>query len=311
MVTIKQAADMLLEMDDIAILIHQNPDGDALGSGYGLCLCLQQLGKRAKVLCSDEIPARYDFLLTAKEQDFTPAHYVSVDVADPKLLGSLEELAQKVELCIDHHATNREYAALTLCDSNAAAAAQIVFDVCKQMGAKITPDIANCFYTGISTDTGCFKYQNVTSETMRKAADLIDLKADFATINRLMFDTKSQTRLTAEASVISGMEYYGDGKIAVAVITLDLIKSLNLNALDFDGISALPRTVEGVEIGITLRQRAESEFKISCRSSVYADVSEMCSKLGGGGHKRAAGCQLTGDLETVKQTIVQLAKQYI
>ena len=148
-------------------------------------------------------------------------------------------------------------------------------------------------------------------ETMRKAADLIDLKADFATINRLMFDTKSQTRLTAEASVISGMEYFGDGKLAVAVITLDLIKSLNLNALDFDGISALPRTVEGVEIGITIRQRTENEYKISCRSSVYADVSDMCAKLGGGGHKRAAGCQLTGDLETVKQTIVQLAKQYI
>ena len=136
---------MLLEMDDIAILIHQNPDGDALGSGYGLCLCLQQLGKNAKVLCSDEIPARYSFLLTAKEQDFTPVHYVSVDVADPKLLGSLEELAGKVELCIDHHITNKEYAAVTLCDGNAAAAAQIVFDVCKQMGAVITPDIANCF----------------------------------------------------------------------------------------------------------------------------------------------------------------------
>ena len=302
---------MLLAMDKVAILVHQNPDGDALGSGYGLCMCLQQLGKQAKVLCSDEIPDRYDFLLKAKEQDFTPEHYVAVDVADPKLLGSMEELADRVELCIDHHITNKQYAKVTLCDGQAAAAAEVVFGVCKEMGATITPDIANCFYTGISTDTGCFKYQNVTGTTMRIAADLIDLQADHATINRLMFDTKSQTRLSAEAAVISGMEYHADGKIAVAVITSELIETLNLNALDFDGISALPRTVEGVEIGITIRQRGEEEYKISCRSSVYADVSKMCGELGGGGHVRAAGCQLYGSLQQVKDTIVTLAKKYI
>jgi len=220
-------------------------------------------------------------------------------------------IADRVELCIDHHITNKNYAKVTLCDGDAAAAAETVFLVCKEMGANITPEIANCFYTGISTDTGCFKYQNVTSDTMRIAAELIDLKADFATINRLMFDTKSQTRLAAEAAVISGMEYYADGKIAVAVVTLDLINKLNLTAPDFDGISALPRTVEGVEIGITIRQRQENEYKISCRSSVYADVSKMCGELGGGGHIRAAGCQLTGTLQEVKQIITELAKKYI
>lgn len=310
-ISVEKAAGLLLDMDNVGILTHQNPDGDTLGSGFGLCYALQSLGKKAKVLCSDEIPARYAFLQSQQQSDFEVDSYVAVDVADPALLGSLQPLADQCQLCIDHHVTNKQFANQTLLDSTAAATAQIMVLVCRQMGVHITPQIASCLYTGICTDTGCFKYQNTTSQTLRLAADLIDLQADFVNINRLMFDTKTKQRFLAEGTVISEMEYFADGKIALAVLPMKLIQSLGLTPLDFDGISGLPRQVEGVEIGITIREKQAGVYKISCRSSQYVDVSKMCSEVGGGGHMRAAGCQIEGDVQSVKDTIVNLAKKYL
>ena len=173
--TVKGAADLLKGAKDVLILCHQSPDGDTLGSGYGLYFCLKKLGVRARVLCPDEIP------------DLG----VAVDLADAKLMGRLcAQYRDSVDLCIDHHISNTGYARRLLLDREAAGTAEVIFALAKEWGLAPDPHLADCLYTGIATDSGCFKYQNTTPRTHRIAAERMEWGADAAEINRAIFDTK-------------------------------------------------------------------------------------------------------------------------
>ena len=192
-------ARFLRERDCFEILTHAYPDGDTLGSGFALCMALQQLGKQARVITTG-VPKDFTFLQKGiVPQKFTAQTVVSVDVADVKLLG--ENRAQyegRIDLCIDHHLTNRIDAPLKYVDGSAAANCEILFKLFLLMGVKLDRGIANCLYTGVSTDTGCFRYTNTTSETLRIAADIIDLGCDTAYINKVMFETKTRKKLALE-----------------------------------------------------------------------------------------------------------------
>ena len=161
----KAAARLLEGQDDFLILTHGHPDGDTLGCAFALCRGLQKCGKRARVECTDEIPAKFSYLWREVEQEaFAPRFFVAVDVADPKLLGKrLEErYAAHIDLCIDHHGSNTLYAAQTLLDASAGAACEVIYEVLRELGVEMDEQIADCIYTGLSTDTGCFRYSNAT-----------------------------------------------------------------------------------------------------------------------------------------------------
>ena len=172
------------------------------------------------------------------------------------------------------------------------------------LGAEITPKIADCLYTGISTDTGCFRYPNASANTYRIAADLLEHGANAAEINRLMFDTKSRAAVALLKRLYSDMEFHCDGKCAVFCLTNDVVAETGASEDDLDGVSAMVRQVEGVLLGFTLREREEGVWKVSMRATNPADASVVCAKFGGGGHKGAAGCSLTGELEDVKARVV-------
>lgn len=302
-VTIRQAADFLLENDLFHIICHASPDGDTLGSGFALCGALQGLGKKARVMCADEIPESFLCLTEGIAFDsFEPKTVVSVDIADKVLMGSLEELyGDKVDLAIDHHLSHVPFCEKRLIEPDSAAACEIVYLVIKEMGVKITPQIAKSIYTGIATDTGCFKFSNTTPRTHRLAAEVMELDIDFSRLNHIFFDMKSRERLQVEQKLMSEMEFYSEGRVALAVLTEEMTESIDSE--DINGISALPRSVKGVEIGIVLKER-DGKWKASLRSVDYADVQAICKKHGGGGHLRAAGCTLVGKLDEVKKAIV-------
>ena len=309
-VTIRQAADFLLENDCFHIICHANPDGDTFGSGFALCGALQSLGKKARVLCADEVPESFRSLTEGIAFDsFEPKTVVSVDIADKSLMGSLEEVyADKVDLAIDHHLSHVPFCEKRLIEADSAAACEVVYLVIKEMGVKITPQIARSVYTGIATDTGCFKFANTTPRTHSLAAEVMELDIDFARLNHIFFDMKSRQRLSVEQRLISEMEFYSEGRVALAVLTEEMIKSLDSE--DVNGISALPRSIQGVEIGIVLKER-DGKWKASLRSVDSADVQAICKKHGGGGHLRAAGCTLVGKLDEVKKAIVDDAVRAI
>lgn len=311
MITLESAAKTLLSKDKILILTHRSPDGDTIGSGYALAMALRKLGKNVKVDCTDPFPEKYSYFTDKLEKlEFDEEFVVSVDIADTKLLGEkLSDYADKIDLCIDHHGSNTKYAKEYYVEASAAAAAQVIAKLIRLMNVEFEKDIANAIYTGITTDTGCFRYTNVTAETHRIAADMIDCGAESGMINRLMFETKSRSRLEIERRVMDSIQFYLDGRCAIAYATIDMMKESGAVDSDMEGVSSLPRQIEGVMAGITLREKNNGKFKVSVRTTDELDASAICANFGGGGHKAAAGCMITGTLNEAIEQIIEVVRQ--
>ena len=313
-ITEQQAANCLRQAEDILLLAHQYPDGDTLGSNYALCLALRQMGKRVKVLCGDLIPEKYDYMLADVEMpDFTPQYICAVDVADPRLLGPEVEAqyGNRVDLCIDHHSTNVGYARRSCVDGHAAAAAMVVWRIIHLLGIAPTPAIATCIYTGIATDTGCFKYASTDAEAHRIAAQCMDLGIPAEMINRVNFDMKSRARIELEQMALEGMEFLHNGRVAIMTITNEMMQKSGATENDMEGLPPIPRQIEGVWVGITLRQKADGNYKVSVRTGTHADAAAICVLLGGGGHNRAAGCTIEGDRQQALDAVLHAVEQTI
>ena len=303
----------LLGADDILILCHKNPDGDTLGSGAALCLALRRLGKTAAVLCSDPIPAMYAFLpITVFDGSFAPRFVVAVDVAGIQLFGdknNMPRYAEHVDLCIDHHASNSGYAYESLVDGSAAAAAELLTALIPELGVELTPDIAACLYTGLATDTGCFRFTNTTAATHRAAARLIEAGADVATLNERLFECRSHARMEAERMALESLEYYYGDRCAMICLTWDQIQAAGVAGAELEDLTSLPRSIEGVEVGLTLRQQRDGSYKISVRTGNQTNACSIARRLGGGGHPRAAGCEISGNLDNAKHAILDEVKK--
>ena len=303
----EKAAQILLVKDNILILTHKSPDGDTLGSGFALCRALLKLGKKAKVACSDEIPKKFDYLYDGIEQlVFDPDFIVAVDIADTKLFGEKyeEKYKDSVDLCIDHHGSNVHYAKDTCLYPGDAAATEIIYDVIRYLGVKFDESIASCIYTGLSTDTGCFRYSNTTAKTHKIAAKMIEYGANSAQIDCLMFESKTLSYLNLQKLCIDGMRMYFDNKCAIITLTQNMYDMSGSNEGECDAISSLARQVEGVLVGVTMKERTDGTFKVSVRTHEPVDASKICKKMNGGGHKRAAGCEINLHLEEARKVLL-------
>lgn len=312
LIDLGSAASFLKENDNFTILTHAHPDGDTLGSGIGLCLALRALGKKANVINNEEIPPKFRYL-EIEPQEFEEKTVVAVDIADVTLMGNelKEKYEAKVDLSLDHHGSNRLFAKLNCVDSSAAAAAQIIFELVELLGVQITPQMANCFYTGISTDTGCFRYANVTPDTHRVAARLMECGADAAKINVKMFETKTRTYAALERLALDGMQFFYDGRCALITITREMFAESGSDENECDGIAAISRQIEGVLVGVTMRERRDGTYKASVRTHNPVDASAICARLGGGGHPNAAGCQLPGTREEATKLLIDTIGEFI
>ncbi len=313
-INVTEAARLLSNHDKIIILVHSNPDGDTLGCGYALLRALRKKGKKAEVLCPENVGKKYNYLFDdLGHQDFEAEYVVSVDVADVKLLDekAREKYADRINLAIDHHPSNCVECENLLLEDSAAAACEIVYKVLLEMGTEIDKKIADCLYTGISTDTGCFRYSNTTAQTYRFAADLVEHGADGALINRIMFDTKTKSYVILERLVMDTLEMHFNSRCAMTYLTLDMYEKSGSDETETDPLASKTRQIEGVDIGIFIREKQDGTFKISLRTLEPVNASEICQMLGGGGHARAAGCQADGPLESVKEKIISAVTEYL
>ncbi|MDD3260587.1 MAG: bifunctional oligoribonuclease/PAP phosphatase NrnA [Oscillospiraceae bacterium] len=312
-VSLEAAAEWLSQQQDIAILCHQSPDGDAFGSGSALCRALRSLGKRAQVLCCDPVGRRFQFLFQGmEEQKFTPKTVVAVDLADEQLLGSLRPVyGGKVQLCIDHHPSNAHYAERWIVEPQAGATCEILYRFLPLLGAEIDEAVAADLYTGIITDTGCFQFVNTTPRTHRIAADLMERGIPTHKINRAMFATKSRERLELEKQALNQIEYYRNGEIAVIPLTRKMVVASGAGEDDTDGIANIPRAIEGVKVGITVKEKEDSLCKISLRAQPPVNASVICAKFGGGGHPGASGCSIPCNVKEAEKQIVAAVNDYL
>lgn len=294
-ISFSSAVNELKNADNILILTHINPDGDTLGSGYALLRALRKLGKKARLINGDKISDKYAFLYEGiEQQDFTASFIVSVDVAEIKLLGDTVGAAygDKVNLAIDHHESSRRFAQKTYCEPDSASCCEIIYLIIKELGVEFDSKIADCIYTGCSTDTGCFKYSNVTPRTHRIAAELIEKGARHSKINEVMFDTKTMNNIMLERKCLESLEVFAGGKVAVITVTQAMLNECETDKSALDAIKPLTRQIDGVEIGITVKEEKDGKTGVSIRSSENYDASAICAHFGGGGHIRAAGCEM-------------------
>lgn len=309
-ISVKECTDILREKDNILILTHANPDGDTLGSGFALCRALMKIGKICAVINADDIPKKYNYLFDdIVEIKFKPDYVVAVDVATVKLLGGLEE-QYKIDMCIDHHSTNTEYANLLLLE-DAPAACQIMYEVVLALGVEVDKKIADCLYTGLTTDTGCFRYDSTTAQTYRVAADLIDAGADNGRINRIMFETKSKTYARLERLAIESMRFYEHERVAVITVTQEMFQLTGSNAQETEGLAPLTRQIEGVEIGITIQERPDGTCKASIRTFESVNAAKLAACFGGGGHAQAAGCKFDCDVKEARRLLVDKCREML
>lgn len=305
--SLKQCAKFLKKHDNYIILTHASPDGDTLGSAYALYYGLNEIGKRACVICPDVIPQKYDYFVRSTDHvNRENATVIAVDVADKRLLGSLkEEFGDIIDLNIDHHISNTHFAKNLYLDADASATAEIIFELLTLMKVNINDITAKALYTGIATDTGSFKYATVTAKTHIIAAMLYEYNINASEINRLMFDTKSKKLIDLERQVLETAEFHFDDKCMLLCVTAEMQEKTGCSGTELEGIAVISRSVEGVRAGVTIKQVADKEFKVSVRTYEPLDASEICKKLGGGGHKGAAGASVKGTLEQAKAQVLE------
>ena len=293
---VRTAAAFLASCDDYLLLTHARPDGDTVGSAYALCSALRSAGKRAWLFPDPAGSAQFRRFYTRFAPSSLPEEVtvVAVDVADPGLLPpEAAAYGEKVALVIDHHTKNRFASGIHAVDPSAAATAEIVRDVIALLSVPLTAESADGIYLGVMTDTGCFKFSNVTSRTHRTAADAIDAGADARGLAREFFIKSSPARMALEAFLVSGFLRRAGGRLILAPLPAAKEAEFCASEDDTAGLASLTVEPEGCEIGILLREVPEG-IKVSVRTDLSVDASRIASAFGGGGHVRAAGCTLRG-----------------
>lgn len=312
---VSRAAEILMQRDNITLLCHRRPDGDTVGSAFALYYALQMLGKEVRVLCADPLPEMYRYLYP----DYTPSrvlewpveYVVAADVATADLLGGLEEkYGQMVDLCIDHHPSNTDYAALTCLWAGAAACAEPAAAIIKAIGLPVSGRIAECLYTGLATDTGGFRFSNTTAATMRLAAEIMESGVDTARLNTCIFESVSKAKMLAEARMMSALQFYENDRIAVMPVTLAIRAETGVTGEELEDVAGIPRKIEGVLLGITIKEH-EEECHISLRSKEPVNADRIAAAFDGGGHRFAAGCTIRASVEEAARLLVEEARKHL
>lgn len=314
--TLDNIKEEIEKAENIVILTHESPDGDAIGSSLAMYQALKQLGKNPDLVIPEH-PRTFDFLPCANEikkegRDINYDLAIALDCADTKRLDGFENWYHeaKVKISIDHHGSNTMYADYNYVDPVAPACSQILIIVLTSMGIEINKDIGECLLAGIITDTGGFKYEGVTTETFEFVASLLRLGVNVSEIYKKVLQVKTRAHFELTKIAIDRMEFFEDGKIAFTYITLKDTEDTKAEPGDHEGLVEIGRDLEGVEVSILLRE-TEKGYKASLRSKEYVNVSEICSIFSGGGHQRAAGCTIPYALDQAKEKIIDRTKTFL
>lgn len=312
--TAAEVIECLRQPAPTLILLHKRPDADAVGSALALRLWLEAMGSNAYCICADELPEHLAFLSAGLQesllQDSVPAGFegarvVAVDTASPAQAGELfPTLEGRVVLMIDHHGTGTPFADHYVVPE-AAASGEIVLELIRASGVSLTRQMASLLYAAISADTGCFRYSNTTKTTHLCAAFLVEQGIDTAEINRLLYEAKSLSLLTAEKAGFERLHFYENGSIAILTFPHALRQSLGLKDEHLGTLVDVARCVCGVEIAAAIRETdALGTYRVSMRANVDFDVAAVAAIFGGGGHTRAAGATMTAPSAEAAETML-------
>ncbi len=308
----REAAHFISDYDQFLVISHLSPDGDAIGSTLAMVGILKALKKKYCVVNPDRLPKKYSILpwseeiLSAEEDHSGPYHYViALDCADEKRMEPFPSwFADGASILnIDHHPTNTRYGTVNLVCPEAAATAQLVYYLAEVLQVPLEEPLATCLYTGILTDTGGFRYANTNPEVMRMASRLLDVGVNPSELAEQFLERTSEAHLQLLQKALSRLRREMDGRLAWMFVTQDDFREAGATEADMDGLVQYPLRIEGVEVGLLFREVSSTSCKVSLRSRALVDVSKIAALFGGGGHARAAGCTVEGDLFTVMEQV--------
>lgn len=313
---LSQVVELIEAKRKFAITSHVRPDGDSLGSSLGLCWLLRALDKDVEVIMRDPVPHAYQQLPGAKEVRVTPRvdddyHAVFViecsDIDRPGLI----DLEKQFVVNIDHHSTTALFGKINWIDSTASAVGEMVYNLCKATGVRVTKEIAECVYTALITDTGSFHYSNTTERTFKVASELMKTGLKPAKTAEAVFASYPWSRIQLMGAVLSTARRDSTGRVAFLRHSLEMQHSAAASDEDADGFVNYPLTVEEVEAVAMLKESEPGVYRTSLRSKGDVNVAKVAEKFGGGGHRNAAGCTLRGTWEEAEEKLIGLLQEAV
>ena len=312
----QEAWQLINRAQRIFLIAHVDPDGDAIGSTLALGHALRKLGKECTLACSDPVPRSLSFLPGVEEFGSPPVGnhdlVITVDVSDLRRLGPAYEDVPTMGLPvlnIDHHVTNTGFGTVNLVSPQAAATAEIVFDLLRDGTVEIDHLLATYLLTGIVTDTRSFSTANTTPRALEISSQLVQAGAPLAQINENYYQRKDLGTLRLWGRMLEQMEL--DGRVVWSTNTLEMRRALRAESDDGDGIVNLLATADQAVAAIVFKERANGQIEISIRSRPDYDISPIAVHFGGGGHPQAAGAMLNGSLETAIPTVLAKAREVL
>ena len=318
--SLQQIADRIKRAKSVAIFTHMRPDGDAYGSALALSKALENLKIPNQVCVETDIPSNLTFIngvgrVTKRPQGEFDL-LVTVDCSDEQRLGALTEefyLAKRKKIDtinIDHHVSNTRYAKWNFVKTCAANCMNIA-TLIEYLGVPFDKTIAEYLLIGLLTDSGNFSHDDVSEDCFLLAAKLVKAGADIRYYNYNLFKKQAKARAALYAKTMSGIRYYHDDRFAVIVVTRENMRACGADDGMTEGFVDFPLNVDGVEVAASALEMKKGQYKISLRSKEYADVNKIAGVYGGGGHVRAAGCMLFGDIEDVLDRLSYTISQYL
>jgi len=306
---LSQVVELIENKHNFAITTHVRPDGDGIGSSLGLCWLLRSLGKSAEVIVRDGIPAAYAQLPGAdeiKQIAEVNGKYDAIfviecsDLARPGIKG----LENQFTVNIDHHATSEHFGTINWIDQTASAVGEMIYNLCKAIGGRITREIAECVYLALVTDTGSFHFPNTTDRTLKVASELVKVGVKPAQISEVVYNSYPWSRIELMRQVLATVERNESGTIAWMRQTLEMAESSDAVDGDNNGFVNIPLAAKEVEAVVYMREVQPNAYRVSLRSKGSINVARVAEKFGGGGHKNAAGCRVEGNWDKKEKEIV-------
>jgi phosphoesterase RecJ-like protein len=308
---IARAADAIRAANKVVTACHINPDGDTLGSALALAHALKRMGKSVTVLSHDGVPDIYSWMpghdwvqKDTADRDFDLAIVCDTGTADRIGRARLAIESAPVSIDIDHHLAEGTFGQIRVVNAKVAATGELVFALLNELGTEIDKSIADCLMCAVVTDTGSFRYMNVTPGTFRIGGQLMKAGACPAAISELVFENRSMESIKLLGRALDSLRVTADGKVAWAHVQARDYEELSATDEETEGIVSHVRAVKGALVGILFREIPGKKVRISLRARHGYDVNRVANAFGGGGHKLAAGCSLDPPLENAESAVL-------
>ena len=313
---LSQVVELIENKNDFAITTHVKPDGDGVGSSLGLCWLLRSLGKNAEVIVHGDVPPAYRDLPGAeqiKDVREVNGHYDAVFVIECSDLDrpGIKGLDKVVTVNIDHHSTSAHFGTINWIDSTASAVGEMIYNLCKAIGGRITKEIAECVYMALVTDTGSFHFPNTSDRTLKVASELIKAGAEPTKTGNSVYYNYQWSRIELMRHVLATVRRDESGRVAMMRQTVEMERNAGTVDGDNSGFVNIPLSARDILAALYMREVGPNTYRASLRSKGNVNVAKVAEKFGGGGHKNAAGLGVDGDWDEREAEIVAALAQAI